>query len=116
MFLKTDQQKYLITLHNGLTDTRYLPGISIEDLDRPFLIDSMKVSTSLTIWPQPKDQRVETAATETLVYAAAELDYEINKVYSTYVGFNVKNAGWYAGEVSLDSSVSLLAGFKAIVF
>lgn len=116
VFLKIDKQKYLVVLHNGLTDTRYLPGISLEDLDRTWINDSISISTRLTIWPQPRDQRIETTETETLVYASAELNYEVSKTFSTYLGINAKTAGWEAGEVSLDRSVSILAGFKTTVF
>ncbi|MBC7740946.1 MAG: hypothetical protein H7061_02035 [Bdellovibrionaceae bacterium] len=116
LFLKLNDEKYLVTWHNGMTDTRYLPGITLEWIETETLCHALFASTGFTIWQQPKDQMIEDKATTTLAAASAQLLYRLNERFATYLGIELKNEGWLAGNVYLDRNLSAQAGLKATVF
>ncbi len=116
VFVKTESNKYLLIVHNGMTDTRYLPGISFEQIEKPLPWNSFSLSMGITIWPQPKDQRVETVKLDTMAYGSSQLLYQISSQFSAYMGLTAKTAGWMAGDVFLDRNVSVQAGIRSILF
>ena len=115
LFLDIEGAQYLAIIHNGMTDTRYLPGITLKRIDMA-LSDYWSVTPSLTLWQQPDDQRIENTKHVTVVDAAAELAYKANTTMTYYLGLEAKNEGWIAGNVYLDNNVSTWAGFRATVF
>ena len=115
LFLDFKGDQYLITWHNGMTDTRYLPGLSVKQIDWA-LSERWFATPSLTAWPQPKDQRLESSSSEVLWDASMELAYKSSRWVSYYFGFEAKNKGWVAGNVYLDENVSGWAGLRATVY
>jgi hypothetical protein len=116
LFVQNEEEKYLLTWHHGMTDTRYLPGLTVERLDQAMPWNQFFISWGLTYWPQPKDQRVENASTEDLFDVYSEFLYKIDETWSSYVEFEAKTPGWVAGQVALGRNFSTILGVKATVF
>lgn len=110
LFLKTETEKFALTWHHGMTDTRYLPGLSFEWLDKQLPLQAAKMSLGLTVWQQPRGQRVEESAQETVVRSYSELKYRHNQRWSSFYGLDLKTPGWIAGNPYLDRNLSLYSG------
>lgn len=115
LFLDLEGDQYLVTWHNGMTDTRYMPGLSVKQVDLA-LNEHWFATPALTAWQQPKDQRLEGTSTDILVDASLELAYRSSRWVSYYFGVEAKNKGWVAGNVYLDDNVTGWAGLRATVY
>lgn len=115
LFLKNSENRFLFTLHNGFTDAHYFPGATLEWVEKP-LGPNIFLSTSVTVWNQPEEQRLETTSAETLVSAGGELKYQWTPATSTYWGLNLKTPGWMAGDVYLDRNFSTWVGLRTQIF
>jgi hypothetical protein len=112
LFLKARGEKFLFIYHHGLTDTRTFPGVTAEWIDKALPWDKFSLSTALTLWQQPQDQRVEETRGEILVDGMAKVAYQHTPEIASYVGFEAKTPGWLAGNVYLEKNVSLWAGLR----
>lgn len=116
LFLRTASRRYLLTWHNGMTDTRYFPGLSVENIGFPLPWDRLSATTKVTVWRQPRGQRIEETAAETVVSGSAQVFYELSPHLSTYLGLEAKTPGWIAGNVFLDRNLTVWTGFRAGMF
>lgn len=116
LFLQTEDEKYLLTWHHGMTDTRYLPGFSFEWVETALPWDSFFLSSGLTVWQQPENQRLETSKSDWVVHTEMELLYRLNSVWAPYLEFEAKTPGWIAGNVFLDRNFLVRTGVKATLF
>lgn len=115
LFAEVEGDKYLLTLHNGMTDTRYLPGITVKTFDRP-ISENWFITAAATVWQQPKDQRIEETKQQTVVDGSVELAYQYSQRFTYYLGVEAKNDGWIAGNVYTDDNVTGWVGTRISVF
>jgi hypothetical protein len=115
LLAKLGREKFTFTLHNGFNNEAYFPGVTAEWYEHP-LTDKWNVTTSLTLWNQPEDQRVLASSAETLVAGGVRVGYRYSDVLQPYVGIEGKTPGWMAGNVFLDRNVSIWTGLKAALF
>lgn len=116
LFLKVDGENFVGTLHNGFTDARYFPGLTVEWIDHKLPGDRFYLSQALTIWNQPKGQRLASTDGEILVDASVELSHRWTQRMSSYVGLEAKTPGWMAGNVFLDRNLTIWSGFRTLLF
>lgn len=70
----------------------------------------------MTIWQQPKNQRIESSSQATLFHESIEFAYKFDDRWKYYFGIEHKNAGWVAGNVYLDDSYQIWTGVRAGIF
>ncbi|AZZ35394.1 hypothetical protein CIK05_00785 [Bdellovibrio sp. qaytius] len=115
LFADLEGDKYLLTLHNGMTDTRYLPGITVKAIDRP-LSEKWFYTAAGTLWQQPKNQRLEEKKQSTVVDGSFEVTYQHSVRFAYYLGVEAKTDGWIAGNVYTDDNVTGWIGTRIGVF
>ncbi len=116
LFVEKNSEKYLITLHDGMTDARIFPGLTVEWVESPLRWDHYKLTSGITIWQQPRGQRVEEAQSETVVDVMSQIFYELREGETLFAGLEAKTPGWIAGNVYLDRNLSAWAGFRITAF
>lgn len=116
LFLAFREEQYLVTWHSGMTDTRYLPGVTLKWVETALPWSSFFLTSSATLWQQPRDQRVEESSDDTVVDASVELSYRQDRNWSYYAGIEAKTAGWIAGNVYTDANTSAWLGLRASMF
>ena len=114
LFLRDGDDKWLVTLHNGL-GKNYYPGFTVEMVDRPFG-DGFFVSSGLTVWPQPTDQRLDATSREWLLDLTTQFSFQWTPSTFTYFGVQAKTPGWMMGDPYLDGNVSVWTGFRTSLF
>jgi len=114
MFLKEGDEKYLLTLHNGF-GLHYYPGISVEMVDLP-VGDGFFVSSALTVWTQPKAQRLDAQDRQWLFDLSTQFNFQWTRQTFTYFGVQAKTPGWMMGDPYLDGNVSVWTGFRTSFF
>ncbi|WP_413558008.1 hypothetical protein [Bdellovibrio sp. HCB209] len=115
VFLDIHNSKWLVTLHNGMTNKRYFPGLTVKWVAAE-IADSLHMTLSGTGWAQPKDQRFDATETDMLVDGAVEFTYRGHNRVEYFVGYEVKTPGFVAGNVYLDSNWSAYTGFRVGMF
>ncbi len=114
LFLKHDLENFLITLHNGFGNY-YFPGLTVEWLDHP-VGDGFSVSTAVTLWSQPRDQRMGADQAQLLADLSTQFAFHWTPATSTYFGVEAKTPGWALGDPYLNANVSVWTGVKTSFF
>ncbi|WP_413582181.1 hypothetical protein [Bdellovibrio sp. HCB288] len=114
-FLDINKSKWLVTVHNGMTNKRYFPGLTVKWVMAE-IAKSLHMTASGTGWIQPKDQRFDATESDTLVDGAIEFTLRPQDSFEYFLGYEVKTAGWVAGNVYLDNNWSVYTGFRAGLF
>jgi hypothetical protein len=112
LFLKSDKEKFLVSIHNGFNAARYFPGFTFEWIDHQLPFERYSFSASLTLWNQPEGQSVRSDQASALASIGTELGYSWAPKKSIYAGFDAKTPGWIAGNVYLDRNITLFSGLR----
>jgi len=115
LFLRWDDKKFLIKLHNGFNTETYFPGLSVAWIDQRLPWDNLFLNHELTVWNQPRGQNVHSLAGDTMVAASEKLAYKMGN-YTPYVGVEAKTPGWLAGNVYLERNLTLWTGLQVAAF
>jgi len=116
LFLKWDESRqFLVQLHNGFNAQSYFPGVTVEWVEQPLPWDRLFLTHELTIWSQPRGQRVRSTQANTMVAGAERLIYKLGN-YAPYLGVEAKTPGWMAGNVYLDRNLSVWTGLLVKAF
>lgn len=115
LFLNVDHHKWLVTLHNGMTNSGYFPGMTFKWIETE-ISPSFYVTASATGWLQPKDQRFDATTTDFVADAGLEFMYYAPKSREYYLGFEAKTPGGIAGNVYLDANFSTYTGVRIGMF
>ena len=112
LFLHTTQFDALAIVHSYHNQRHSFPGLSIELRRLPLEVFSIPfhVSTTAALWQQPQQQRFDTGEGALGGQFAVRIDYPLHKLWDVYVETGWKTAGWVAGNVYLDTNISLRAG------
>ncbi len=113
-FLRDGDEKYLLTLHNGFAH-KYYPGVTLEMLDLP-VGDGFFVSSGITHWPQPTDQRLDATKRQWMLDLMTLFSFQWTRQTFTYFGVQAKTPGWMMGDPYLDGNVSVWTGFRTSFF
>lgn len=114
LFLRWDEKKFLLKLHNGFNAETYFPGLTLEWIDQP-LTDRLYLNHSLTVWSQPRGQDVHAVTYDTMVSAMERVSYKMDRI-KPYVGLEAKTPGWEAGNVYLDRNFTIWTGAEITAF
>lgn len=114
LFLRSGDEKYLLTLHNGFAQ-KYYPGLTLEMVDRP-VGDGFFVTSALTLWPQPTDQRLDATTRQWLLDFMTQFSFQWTPLTFTYFGIQAKTPGWMMGDAYVDGNVSVWTGFRTALF
>ncbi len=108
LFLKNENNKYLITMHNYFNDTHYFSGISAEVID--FQVSrSLSLDLTLSLWFQPEKQKFETGMSQLGGLVESKFLFGEKESWRPYFFVRAKEQGWVAGVVDLDKAFA--AGF-----
>lgn len=114
LFLDVNRSKFLVTFHSGMTRTKYFPGVTLSWIDAE-LTQWMHLTMSATAWMQPKDQRLDSDDGVALLDGSVEIAFGDRK-FQYFVGYEIKNEGWLAGNVYLDDNWSAWTGVRIGLF
>ena len=114
LFLRDGDDKFLVTLHNGFAQKWY-PGLTLEMVDQP-VGDGFFVTSGLTLWPQPTDQRLDATTRQWMLDVMTQFNFQWTPYTFTYFGVQAKTPGWMLGDPYLDGNVSVWTGFRTSVF
>lgn len=112
LFLHTTHFDALAIVHSYRNQRHTFPGISVEIRRLPLAAFAVPihVSTTATLWQQPRLQRFDTENSVLGGQLAARLDYPVHQRWDVYVETDWKTAGWVVGNVFLDANTSLRLG------
>jgi hypothetical protein len=115
-FIKTSDLNLFLSLQSQFNHDRYFPGIDLEIIRHPVHLfgKDFIVTPRVAVWLQPKDQKFRTSESEPGTLLSVKADYPLRKGYSTYMEIEGKTPGWVAGNVYLDSNVSMRTGISRI--
>lgn len=114
LFLRSGDEKYALTLHNGFAQ-QYFPGLGLQMIDLP-VGDGFFVTSGLTLWAQPKDQRLAAEKAQWLLDAMTQFSFQWTRQTFTYFGLQAKTPGWMLGDPYLDGNVSVWTGVRTSFF
>jgi hypothetical protein len=110
VFLKKPAQSWLFTLHNQFNAVRYFPGFTAERIGMDLPWPHLQLSTRLSLWTQPKDQRVKSASGLAGGLLGLTLTRDLSANAQAYLGLDAKSRGLVAGNPYLDANVCGITG------
>ena len=118
VFLRTENRKLFITLHDYVNRQRNFPGVDVELVDHrvSFRGRELRVTPRVALWSQPDGQQFRTSEARLGALAGVRVDGPAIGRYAAYVAVDAKTAGWVAGEEHLDSSVAVRIGVTRTLF
>ena len=114
LFWQMRGRKMFAQLHNGVNDSAYFPGLTLQWLDEPMWGTLLTVGA--TLWSQPRGQRVTESNSSMLIDGMARVKYPLTDRVFPYVEVEAKTPGWIAGNVFLDRDVTTWLGFEVTAF
>lgn len=109
-FVKAGGQNWLFIIHNFVNAVRYFPGLTAE-LERWQIPDSKwRLTSRLSGWLQPEDQRLKSTVSMPGALLAATLHYPFSRRIELSGGVEAKTAGWVAGNAYLEPNLSVFGG------
>ena len=113
-YFKTAKHSFLITLNNHFNKNHYFPGLGADIFSLPLKLMHLNFISSIKIrlWQQPRQFSFTTASASKGASILSRIEYKWTQKLSSYLDISHKSGGWLAGNVSLNSSTSILLGFR----
>ena len=112
LFLRTETRKMFIVLHAYQNNEQTFPGAEVELIDHELRVmgKDLRISPRISLWLQPENQRFRQSEGIAGGLAAVRVAMPLRDRYGAFVEIEGKTDGWVAGNVSLDSDLSLRFG------
>jgi len=102
----------LLTMHNGLAQLGWCPGLDFDLFDLPLPWLPLALDAGVGLWLQPEDLRYDAQARRPGGRLRLDLSWPLQPRLDLWAGLEAKSQGWVMGQVYLEPRVSGLAGLR----
>jgi hypothetical protein len=118
IFYQTSLYNLFFAYHHYQNYRSHFPGVELEIIDYPLKIKTKTYSLTarIMLWTQPENQLFKTSNMKLGGLFGIKAHYPLNRIWQPYFELEGKTPGWVAGNVFLESNLSMRLGVRAMIF